>query len=148
MQTLSALWAPLYIKQTQYKSQAIVLNLAQPLVTIARGHKMKLGHLSGIRILETIWHPVAQGPFREVHLGAMGVLSSRRYCPLTSLQNQHSCVDENNLPQIHWDQDIYTHPGISPDSFHEVYLFIQLQIPEGSHQKVNSEKGQGFFLPF
>ena len=77
----------------------------------------------------------------------MGVLSSRRCCPLTSLQKQHSCLDED-LPHTHSDQDTYTHPGVSPGSFREVHLFIQFQIPAGSHQKVNSEKGQGFFSFF
>lgn len=35
-----------------------------------------------------------------------------------------------------------------PDSFGEVHLFIQFQIPQGSHQKVNTEKGQNFFFSF
>ena len=41
VRTLSTLRAPTYVRQTQHKSSATVLNLAQPLVTTARGQQMK-----------------------------------------------------------------------------------------------------------
>ena len=43
----------------------------------------------------------SEGILGAPHLGTVGVLECTGYCPLTSLQNQHSCVDGNHLPYIH-----------------------------------------------